>query len=267
MTADGSARDLARLAEELARRAGRMALEGRRSARVSATTKSSPTDMVTEFDTASERLIVEGLVTARPADAIVGEEGATRDGSSGITWHIDPIDGTSNFYFDLPMWAVSIGAVDARGPVAGAVYLPVLDEMYVAVRGAGATMNGRTIRASSAVTLATALVGTGFSYDSGRRANHARLVASIIGDIRDIRRFGAAAADLCLVASGRLDAFFEEGLSSWDLVAGQLIATEAGAIATDYSGADVTPAQVLVAAPGIHSSLVALLGSATVTQR
>lgn len=259
--------ELSSLAETLARRAGAMALAGRRGASVTASTKSSPTDMVTEYDTASERLIVEGLVAARPDDAIVGEEGAARGGTTGITWHIDPIDGTSNFFFDLPLWAVSIGAVDDEGPLAGAVYLPVLDEMYVATRGGGATMNGRTIRVSAADTLATSLVGTGFGYDSARRTAHARLVAEIIGRIRDIRRFGAAAADLCLVACGRLDAFFEEGLSSWDLVAGQLIATEAGAIATDYRGARVSPAQVLVSAPGIHASLVDLLGSATVTPR
>lgn len=260
-------RDLSSLAESLARRAGMMALSGRRNADVSATTKSTPTDMVTQFDTASERLIVEGLMDARPDDAIVGEEGTARDGSSGITWHIDPIDGTSNFFFDLPLWAVSIGAVDELGPLAGAVYLPVLDEMFVAARGGGATLNGRSIRVSNADTLSTSLVGTGFGYDSVRRTAHARLVADIIGHIRDIRRFGAAAADLCLVACGRLDAFFEEGLSSWDLVAGQLIAAEAGAIVTDYHGARVTPAQVLVAAPGIHASLVDLLRSATVTPR
>ena len=259
-------RDLATIAESLARSAGTMALAGRRSTTVSATTKSSPTDMVTEFDTASEALIVGGLAERRPDDAIVGEEGSHRPGTSGVTWHIDPIDGTSNFYFDLPMWAVSIGAVDATGPLAAAVYLPVLDEMFVAVRGEGATMNGLPIHASAADDLPTALVGTGFSYDSATRTAHARLVADIIGRVRDIRRFGAAAADLCMVACGRLDAYFEEGLNSWDLVAGQLVAAEAGAIATDYAGRPVTPAQVLVAAPGIHQALVALLGSATVTR-
>lgn len=261
-----NARELATLAESLARTAGTSALAGRRRTTVSATTKSSPTDMVTEFDTASEALIVGGLTAQRPDDSIVGEEGSNRLGTSGVTWHIDPIDGTSNFFFDLPMWAVSIGAVDHSGPLAAAVYLPVLDEMFVAVRGEGATMNGRPIRASRADALATALVGTGFSYDSARRTAHAGLVADIIGRIRDIRRFGAAAADLCMVACGRLDAYFEEGLNSWDLVAGQLIATEAGAIATDYAGRPVTAAQVLVAAPGIHAALVALLGSATVTR-
>lgn len=259
--------ELVRIAETLARHAGDAARDGRRGSIVEADTKSSPTDMVTEFDKASERLIVDGLVTERPSDGIVGEEGATRPGTSGIVWHIDPIDGTSNFVFDLPMWAVSIGAVDSEGPLVGAVYIPVLGEMFTATRGGGATLNGRPIRASGATDLSTALIGTGFSYDRSRRTAHARLVAELIGQVRDIRRFGAAAVDLCLVACGRLDAFFEEGLSSWDLVAGQLIATEAGAIATDYVGGTVTPAQVLVASPGIHAAFVDLVGSTTVTDR
>ena len=247
------------LAERLAREAGEMALAGRRAGRVSATTKSSPTDMVTEFDRASEAMICAGLAAARPDDAIVGEEGASRSGTSGLTWHIDPIDGTSNFYFDLPMWAVSVGVADANGPVAGAVFAPALGEMWTGARGGGATMNGSPIMVRDNTVLTDAMVCTGYSYRVAERPAHARRVARLVTEVRDVRRFGAAAIDICLVATGRLDAYFEEHLHSWDLVAAQVIATEAGAIVTDYSGAPVRPAEVLVASSAIHGAIVDLL--------
>lgn len=239
-----------------------MALAGRRAGRVSATTKSSPTDMVTEFDRASEQMICDGLAAARPDDAIVGEEGASRPGTSGLTWHIDPIDGTSNFYFDLPMWAVSVGVADTEGPLAGAVFAPALGEMWTGARGEGATMNGSPISVRENGLLTDAMVCTGYSYRVAERPAHARRVARMVTEVRDVRRFGAAAIDICLVATGRLDAYFEEHLHSWDLVAAQVIATEAGAIVTDYSGAPVRPAQVLVASRAIHGSVVDLLGRA-----
>ena len=251
------------IAEQLAREAGDMAYAGRKSGEVSADTKSSPTDMVTQFDTASEELITKGLAQLRPLDAIVGEEGATKTGTSGITWHIDPIDGTSNFFFDIPMWAVSIGAVDAHGPLVGAVYAPALQEMFTAARGEGATLNGNKISCRENTLLTDALVCTGFSYRVHERPQHAMRVAHMLTEIRDIRRFGAAAIDLCFVACGRFDAYFEEHLHSWDLVAGQVIATEAGAIVTDYHGAQVTPRQVLAATPGIHQQLIELIARST----
>lgn len=247
------------VAEQLAREAGDMALAGRRQGSIDAVTKSSPTDMVTQFDTASEELITKGLRALRPLDSIVGEEGSNTTGNSGITWHIDPIDGTSNFFFDLPMWAVSIGAVDSRGPLVGAVYAPALGEMFTAARGEGATLNGRSIGCRDNTLLTDALVCTGFSYRVHERAHHARRVAKMVMEIRDIRRFGAAAIDLCYVACGRYDAYFEEHLHSWDLVAGQIIATEAGAIVTDYAGGPVTPRQVLAASPGIHAQVIDLI--------
>ena len=252
----------AQLAERLARLAGDMALAGRRSGKVQASTKSSATDLVTEFDKASERIIVEGITTGFPDDAIVGEEGADSPGSSGITWHVDPIDGTSNFFYDLPVWAVSIGATDAAGPLLGAVYLPVLGEMYTASRSRGARLNGDAITVSGLRDASTSLVATGFSYDPSERTRHARLVAGIIGHVRDIRRHGAAAADLCMVACGRVDAYLEEGLHSWDLVAGHVIALEAGALATDWTGGPVSPRQVLVSTPGIHRDLITILAGA-----
>jgi fructose-1,6-bisphosphatase/inositol monophosphatase family enzyme len=251
--------ELRAIAEQLARAAGDMALAGRKSGIVTATTKSSPTDMVTQYDKASEDMITAGLRELRPDDGIVGEEGASREGTSGITWHIDPIDGTSNFYFDIPMWAVSIGAVDDNGPIAGAVYAPALRDMFTAARGEGATLNGNRISVRENNLLSDALVCTGFSYHVNQREVHARRVATMVGQIRDIRRFGAAAIDLCFVACGRLDAYFEEHLNSWDLIAGQVIATEAGALVTNYSGDTATPQEVLASQPGVQKALIQLI--------
>ena len=249
------------IAESLAREAGDMALRGRKSGPLTATTKSSPIDMVTKFDKASEAMITEGLAKIRPDDSIVGEEGAAQQGTSGITWHIDPIDGTTNFYFDLPMWAVSIGAVDEHGPLAGAVYVPALGEMFSGARTEGSTLNGMPIGVRNNHDIADALVCTGYSYRISEREVHAKRVADIVMKVRDIRRFGAAAVDLCFVACGRLDAYFEEHLHSWDLIAGQVIATEAGAIISDYAGNPVTPAQVLAATPGVHADLIRLIAT------
>ena len=259
MSAQNVGRELRSIAEKLARSAGDMALKGRKSGDVTATTKSSPTDLVTQYDKASEEMVTAGLRELRNDDGIVGEEGASREGTSGITWHIDPIDGTSNFFFDIPMWAVSIGAVDENGPLAGAVYVPALGEMFSASRGNGATMNGSPISARHNTLLSDALVGTGFSYRAIERGVHSRRIAQMITKIRDIRRLGAAAIDLCFVACGRYDAYFEENLQSWDLVAGQIIATEAGAIVTDFAGNTVTPRQVLAAQPGVQAALIQLI--------
>jgi len=253
--------ELRQIAESLAREAGDMALRGRKSGPLTATTKSSPIDMVTKYDKASEAMITAGLSQIRPDDAIIGEEGASTQGTSGITWHIDPIDGTTNFYFDLPMWAVSIGAVDEHGPLAGAVYVPALGEMFSGSRGEGSTVNGQPIKVRDNNDISDALVCTGYSYRISEREVHAKRVADIVMKVRDIRRFGAAAVDLCFVACGRLDAYFEEHLHSWDLVAGQVIATEAGAIITDYVGNTVRPAQVLAATPGIHADLIHLIAT------
>ena len=252
---------LRQIAESLAREAGDMALSGRKSGPLTAETKSSPIDMVTKFDKASETLITEGLAKVRPDDSIIGEEGAAKQGTSGITWHIDPIDGTTNFYFDLPMWAVSIGAVDEHGPLAGAVYVPALGEMFSGARTEGATLNGMPISVRDNNDIADALVCTGYSYLISERKVHAKRVADIVMKVRDIRRLGAAAVDLCFVACGRLDAYFEEHLNSWDLIAGQVIATEAGAVFSDYVGNAVTPAQVLAATPGVHADLIHLIAT------
>ena len=265
VTVATAADDLRRLAERLALAAGTQALTGRRRLGVgqpaSHDTKSTATDPVTEFDRAAEALIVGELRRLRPDDGIVGEEGADVAGTSGIDWHLDPIDGTVNFVYDLPMWCTSVAAVDAHGSIAGAVYAPVLGEMFSAARGAGATLNGTTIAASGPTSLDMALVGTGFSYLPERRREQGARLAAMIPHVRDVRRYGSAALDLCLTASGRLDAYFEEHLNSWDIAAGVLIAAEAGAVTTDLYGSAVSTTGVVVAGAGIHAALVELINA------
>lgn len=250
---------LLQVASELARQAGTMALLGRRGGLIDVQTKTTTTDMVTEFDRASELLVVKGLSKYRPDDGIVGEEGASVAGTSGITWYIDPIDGTTNFLYDLPNWAVSLGATDEFGPLAGVVYIPAVDELFTAVRGGGAHLNGIPIRCNTTTDLSQALVCTGFSYSPAQRTIQAQRVSRMIHLVRDIRRFGAAAIDLCYVACGRLDAYFEENLYPWDIVAGDLIAREAGCRSGNFHGQAVSPAQVLVAVPALFDDLVTLI--------
>lgn len=267
--------ELLGVATKLATQAGTMALAGRRAGLTDVQTKSTTTDMVTEFDRACELMIVEGLTKLRPHDAIVGEEGSSRSGSTGITWHIDPIDGTSNFMYALPNWAVSIGATDEslaksgapHASIVGAVFVAAQNELFTATLGGGAHLNGGEIRCNDTSLLAQALVSTGFSYAPERRTVQATRVAKMIHKIRDIRRFGAASIDLCYVACGRFDAYFEENLCSWDVVAGQLIATEAGCTTGNYSGGAMTPAQTLVSAPAIFGQLGDLIAACTAPNR
>jgi myo-inositol-1(or 4)-monophosphatase len=218
--------------------------------------------MVTEYDRMSESLIVDGLLAARPDDAIIGEEGANRAGTSGVQWLIDPIDGTTNFLYGLPGYAVSIAAQDGDGLLAGVVYVPALDETFHAGRGGGAFLDERRIHCSGGTVLATALVATGFSYDPGLRVRQTSALTAVIGRIRDVRRFGSAAVDLCHVACGRVDAYYERGLGPWDLAAGELIAREAGAVVSGFDGSAPTPGNVVAATPGIHRPLLELLAEA-----
>ena len=251
--------DLLALACRLAVDAGDAALAGRRRTVVTSTTKSSLTDLVTAHDRAAEATIVAGLTAARPDDAIVGEEGARVPGTSGISWHVDPIDGTTNFVYDLPLWSTSVAAADGDGMIAGAVYAPVLGELFAAGRGRGATLGGQPITCSDRTDVGLALVATGFSYQADRRRRQAATVAHLIGSVRDIRRLGSAALDLCYVAAGRYDAYYESGLNSWDAAAGELIATEAGCRSGDFRGGPPVPAELLVTTPGIFDAMVALL--------
>jgi myo-inositol-1(or 4)-monophosphatase len=252
------ATELVELACELSRAAGTLIVEGRRRGVHDVDTKSSATDMVTEFDRQSERLIVDGILARRPDDGIVGEEGAHVTGTSGLKWFIDPIDGTTNYLYGIPVYAVSIAACDGDGPVAGAVHVPMLGETFHATRGGGAYVDGRAIRCSPRVDLSTALVATGFNYDPVRRVEQGAVLQHIIGVVRDVRRIGSAATDLCFVACGRVDAYYERGLSAWDLAAGELVAAEAGALVTSFDGGPAV-GEALAANPTLHTGMRDLL--------
>jgi len=226
-----------------------------------ASTKSSPTDLVTDVDRSSEALIVSSLLRARPDDGIQGEEGSSREGSTGVKWVIDPLDGTINYLYGLPAFAVSIGAWLGGRSVVGVVYNPVTSEMFTASEGEGAWLNGHELRLEpSGRPLAEALVGTGFSYNAQRREAQARVLAVVLPAVRDIRRFGSAALDLCSVACGRLDAYYEAGLQPWDRAAGDLIAQEAGATVTALEALSPgRPPTVMAAAPGLEGPFRDLL--------
>lgn len=254
--------DLLRLAETLARRAGDHALHGRRSGELSVDTKSTVTDIVTRYDRECEAMIVGAITNDRPDDAIVGEEGASTGGTSGVEWHVDPIDGTVNYFYGLPTWSVSIGARDADGPLVGAVFVPVLDEMFTAVRGQGARLNGSPISPRPVTDLSQSLLATGFAYDTPTRVRQGSIVSRLTGDVRDIRRLGAASVDMCFVACGRLDAYFEAGLHSWDVMAARLVVTEAGGTVSALDGGPARDDEVIASASGIHSAVVAMYARA-----
>jgi len=222
--------ELASLALSIAREAGAL-ISGLRAAGVEiADTKSSATDIVTEADRASETLIRERILTARPHDSVLGEEGSAVDGTSGVHWVVDPIDGTVNYAHAIPNYAVSIGVEVDGVPVVGVVLNPAQGLEYTAIRGAGAFRNGAPIRVAAPVDPAQAVVGTGFNYRQEVRQVQARTVAALLPQVADIRRFGSCALDLCAVAEGSLDGYVEEGIGgAWDYTAGALIATEAGA--------------------------------------
>jgi len=243
------------LATDLVRRAGALILAGRGSAAEDVTTKSTPTDVVTAMDRAAERLIVEALRVARPDDGVLGEEGGETRGSGRVRWLLDPIDGTVNYLYGLPAYAVSLGAEVDGVMAVGAVYNPVMDELWTAARGGGARMNGRRLAGSAVVALDQALVATGFGYGSARRRAQAAVVAGLLPEVRDIRRFGAASLDLCSAATGRVDAYFERGLEPWDLAAGGLVAREAGLQVTGLRGQPAGHDMVLAAPPALHAAL------------
>ena len=246
------------LATDLAREAGALALSMRAGIGV-LETKSSPTDVVTAADKAVESLIVSALTRARPEDGLLGEEGAGSSGTSGFRWVIDPIDGTVNYLYGIPQWAVSIGFESSEGSLVGVVYDPTKDELWQAVRGGGAVLNGAALRCSSVSSLDAALVGTGFGYDARVRSFQARLLPTLLPVVRDLRRLGAGSLDLCSVAGGRLDAYFEKGLSPWDLSAGGLIAAEAGAVVSGLRGRPASDDLVVAAGPALHPYLTEVL--------
>jgi myo-inositol-1(or 4)-monophosphatase len=226
-------------------------------------TKSTPTDLVTELDTWSEGHITERILAVRPDDAIVGEEGANIVGTSEVSWCIDPIDGTVNFVHGIPGFCVSIAAQVDGQTVAGVVASPLHGEVFTATLDGGAFLDGRPIHCAEPASLGRAVIATGFGYDPQRRTRQAEVVARVIGQIADIRRFGAAAIDLCWVACGRVDGYWEVGLNAWDHAAGALIAREAGAVVTGLTaGSDPSERFTLAAPPVLWSDLAALLAQA-----
>lgn len=262
MTDDGADHrlfvQLADLAEAIGTEAGRHARNQLGTAAI-VDTKSSATDLVTEADRSTEALIVESIRNSRPDDAILGEESGRHTGSSGVTWIVDPIDGTTNFAYGLAGFDISIAAVVDARPVAGVVIDPMRHETFRATLGGGATCNGDAIHARSTVELSHALIGTGFSYRPERRQAQGEVLAQVIAHVRDIRRLGAAALDLCYVAAGRLDAYFESGLQAWDLAAGGLIASEAGCRVTGLDDGPLDGRLVIAGTPSVHDRLRSLL--------
>ncbi|HET7900700.1 MAG TPA: inositol monophosphatase family protein [Candidatus Nanopelagicales bacterium] len=247
------------------REAGRTALAGQREGVTVAATKSSATDIVTEMDRRTEALLVDRILSQRPDDGVVGEEGSDHVGETGVRWILDPIDGTVNYLYDQPSWAVSIAAEIDGQVVVGVVVAPVLEETYVAVAGRGARLHDadgvRTLRVNDPVELPTALVATGFGYTKERRTSQARVVAGVIPQVRDVRRLGACSIDLCHVAAGRVDAYYERGPQAWDLAAGGLVAQEAGARVEGLHGALAGDELILAAGPHLFRPLHDLLDS------
>ncbi|WP_265444008.1 inositol monophosphatase family protein [Flexivirga meconopsidis] len=238
---------LEQLACDLALEAGRLIVDERPDRLGVAATKSTATDVVTVMDQRSEELLRTRLEQLRPDDGLLGEEGGSRQSRSGITWVVDPIDGTVNYLYQLPAYAVSVAAcvgdVSVSGgwrPVVGAVVNPMTDELFHARQGGGAHLRhaGRSaqLSVSNQTDLALSLVGTGFGYDAAKRRKQAALVGELIDQVRDIRRAGSAALDLCSVGAGRLDAYYESGLNAWDQAAGRLVVTEAGGVVVGRSG-------------------------------
>jgi myo-inositol-1(or 4)-monophosphatase len=265
--------ELLALAVDLACEAGALLLERfEAGAEPALASKTTPTDLVSEADLASERLIRERLSAARPNDAFLGEEGGGEDGSSGLTWVVDPLDGTVNFLFGVPQWCVSVAVRDGEGELAGAVFDPCRGELFTAMREGPALLADRGSRGSPiggeqmgpperrCEDLARALVATGFAYDAQVRAAQAEVVASLIPRVRDIRRFGSAALDLAWTAAGRYDAYFERTVKPWDIAAGVLVCERAGLVVRELPEREGLPWGMMVAAPGIADQLGELIG-------
>ena len=249
--------ELLELAESVAKATGSLLMN--RPDTFTLTEKSSAVDFATQMDQQAEKMIVEKLLAARPDDGIVAEEGSARESKSGITWVIDPIDGTVNYLYGLPGWNISIAAKDKDGVVVGVVYAPTLNGLWSAIRSQGATYNGKKIKCNDPVPLDRALIATGFAYDLTLRIGQGQAMANLLPKIRDLRRNGAAAVDLCYVAMGAVDAYFEASLKEWDLAAGGLIATEAGAKISGKGGRAPDRELTVCAGPALHAALLPLL--------
>ncbi len=262
MVSDADLDELAGIAVAAAQAAADelLARFGRRQSGLRA--KSTPTDPVSDADLAAEAAIRGVLLAHRPDDAILGEEGGETgpcEGRSGLRWVVDPLDGTVNFLYGVPQFAVSVACEDAAGGLAGVVLDPVRGECFAAVRGGPPTLDGEPIRGSSRDGLEQALVATGFGYDPDVRARQAAVAARVLPRARDLRRAGAAALDLCWTACGRYDAYYERGVKHWDVAAGALIAERAGLTVRTLAAADGDPAGIVVAPPGLIEELASLV--------
>jgi len=244
------------LAVRCARDAGRLLMARFGGPAAGVDLKSSSTDMVSDADREAERSIVALLHAERPDDGILAEEGASATAASGRRWVIDPLDGTTNFLYGLPVWAVSIALEDDDGALVGVVFDPNRDELFAAARGGGMTVNGEPVRVRPGTQLERALFATGFGYDATERARQARVVASLLPQVRDIRRGGAAALDLAWLAAGRLDGYWERGVKRWDWAAGRLLVTEAGGEVRDIEG---DPHGLVAATPQLVDELERLV--------
>lgn len=259
------------IARTLAAETAELIIAGRSGAAVSAV-KSSPIDIVTQMDLAAEAHLRARLGELRPGDAILGEEGDHTPGTSGITWVLDPIDGTVNYLYGLPFFAVSVAAVagepapGAWEPLAGAVH-DGTGVSWSAFAQGGAFRDGEPLKRTTTPRLEGALLGTGFQYVAERRERQGQIVAQLLGQVRDIRRLGAAAVDLCLVAAGQLDAFYEHGLNAWDFAAGALIASEAGVKVAGIDGGPATERLTIAAMPELweplHDAIISAGGDRT----
>ena len=252
------------VAIDAARAAGRQLIESFEGEATGVDAKSSHTDLVSDADRESETVIVSAIRWAFPEDAIVAEEGSLERGGSGRTWYIDPLDGTINYLYGIPHWSVVLCLADGEGAVAGVVYDPVRDELFSAERGAGAFVSRsggalRELHTTDVADLASALVATGFAYVKEDRQEQARILTRVLGEVRDLRRYGSAALDLSWVSGGRFDAYFESVDKPWDWMAGALIVREAGGRVTELPQARSGHPHIVASAPGVHDALVALL--------
>ena len=265
--------ELLDLARTIAVEAGRLVRSRREEGVEVAATKTAPEDIVTAADRESEDLIRARLADARPDDGFFGEESEATAGRSGLTWIVDPIDGTVNYLYGIPDYAVSIAVVEGDPDpntwraLASAVVKPATGEVYTASAGGGAYLGSSRLQVATGKQLSLALVGTGFSYDSRRRGLQAEAVSRLIPRVRDIRRIGSAALDLCSVASGRLDAYYEKGLKPWDHAGGALIAAEAGAKVAGLHGVPASRALTIAAEPALWDQLEPILDELGVVDR
>jgi len=270
---------LLELAIEAARLGGGLLVErAAGGAESSVASKSTPTDLVSEADVASQRAIRALLRERRPGDGFLGEEeGESETGTSGLRWIVDPLDGTVNFLFGIPQWSVSVAVADEKGTVAGAVYDPNREELFAATRGGPAllhgpggersALSGRSVDPhgagageGSAEGLQTAMVATGLAYDAEVRGRQAEVMAALIPRVRDIRRFGSAALDLCWTAAGRFDAYYERSVKTWDVAAGELVCRSAGLEIRELPETDGLPWGILAGRPGLAAALQDIVG-------